>query len=137
MVAALGKGETPPEHGDDLVGADPKAAFASSVDTAREALSAPGVLEKIVATPFGDQPGTVLVAMAVAEAMVHGWDVASATGQSTDLDSELAEAVLAQWKSRLDGHQRPEGGPIGAEQPAPEGATGADRLAAYLGRKVA
>ena len=33
--------------------------------------------------------------MALAEVVIHGWDVARSTGQRYDVDDDVAEAVLA------------------------------------------
>jgi uncharacterized protein (TIGR03086 family) len=66
---------------------------------------------------------------------VHSWDIAAATGQSTDIAPELAAQALAAWRSRLGDGQRPAGMPFDDPQPVPAGATAADELAAYLGRR--
>jgi uncharacterized protein (TIGR03086 family) len=118
----------------DFVGDDPPGALRGSVAKLRELFSAPGALERIVPTPFGQQPAEVLLEMRVSEMMMHGWDVAKATGQSTDLDPELAESVLVRYRAL---RARGQGGDVfGPEQPTPEGATASDRLAAASGRTV-
>jgi uncharacterized protein (TIGR03086 family) len=118
----------------DFVGDDPAAAFRDCVAKLREAFAAPEVLERPQPTPFGERPGVVLLDMRVSEMMMHGWDVAKGTGQSTDLDAELAEDVLERFRVlRATGRG---GDMFGPEQPAPEGATVADRLAAASGRAV-
>ena len=64
-------------------------------------------------------------------------DLAQATGQSTDLAPELAAALLEGAKASIpDEFRGPEGAPFGPKQEAPTGATAADELAAFLGRKV-
>ena len=45
--------------------------------------------------PFGELPGSVYVNIATVDTFAHGWDLAKATGQSTDLDPELAAKLLA------------------------------------------
>ena len=62
---------------------------------------------------------------------------AKATGQPTDLEPELATQLLATVGSFLPDEARGEdssGAPFGPKQEAPEGASEADRLAAFLGR---
>lgn len=67
---------------------------------------------------------------------VHGWDLAVATDQNTDLDPELATLLLEQAKFLiLNGYRGPNGvAPFGPALAAKAGATRADRLVAYLGR---
>jgi uncharacterized protein (TIGR03086 family) len=74
--------------------------------------------------------------MRVNEYLAHGWDLADALGKPTDLLPDLAENALEQWRSRFGSTPRQPGGPFGAEVEAPSGATAADRLAAFLGRKA-
>lgn len=65
--------------------------------------------------------------------------MAECTGQSTDLDPELAAQLLEGSKGSIgDTARGPDdsGMPFGPEQKAPEGANNADKLAAFLGRTV-
>jgi uncharacterized protein (TIGR03086 family) len=87
--------------------------------------------------PIGELPGTAFIQLRTSDLLVHAWDLAVATGQPTDLDSELAEYVFAfseQMMNRpgLRGAGRPfsEERPCGDERPA------ADRVAAFLGRQL-
>lgn len=100
----------------------------------RAAFTADGALDRIVATPFGQQPARVLLEMRVNEFMVHSWDLARATGQSTDLDPELAESCIEAFRKLRAGGRG--AGMFGDEQPVPADATAADRLAAVAGRSV-
>jgi len=61
-------------------------------------------------------------------------DLARATGQPTDLDPEIAEQCLAEFRVVRDAGL---GGDMFAPiQQAPDDAAAADRLAAYAGRAV-
>ncbi|MBE1496955.1 uncharacterized protein (TIGR03086 family) [Amycolatopsis lexingtonensis] len=132
---AFWAGAGPPAPEGDYLGASPVEAFAASVLRARSVLSAPGLLTRTVTTPLGEVPGVFLVHMRVNEYVVHGWDIADATGASTDLLPELAAGALEQWRARFGATPRQPGGPFGPEVEAPAGATAADRLAAFLGRR--
>src|SRR5262249_14099696 len=68
----------------DHVGPDHAASFQASVADLRAAFAADGVLDRVYPGPLGDAPGRLLVNMRVNEFMVHAWDLAKATGQSTD-----------------------------------------------------
>ncbi|GAA5164317.1 MULTISPECIES: TIGR03086 family metal-binding protein [Amycolatopsis] len=132
-AVAFASGSPPPDQvplGDDHV-----AAFERSVREVRAALSEPGLLERTVQTPFGPSPGVLLVHMRRNEFLAHGWDIADATGQSTDFEPELVERAIAQWRERADSVPRGPGAPFAAEKSPPPGASAADRLAALLGRE--
>ncbi|MDS0138441.1 MULTISPECIES: TIGR03086 family metal-binding protein [unclassified Amycolatopsis] len=133
---AFWAGTGPPAPDGDYLGASPAAAFAASVASARSVLAAPGLFSRQVTTPLGEVPGVFLVHMRVNEYLAHGWDIADATGQPTDLAPELATRALEQWRSRFGAAPRQPGGPFGPEVPPPPEATPADRLAAFLGRKA-
>lgn len=131
----LATGSPPPARGIDHLGDDPVAAFRDSVRAVSAAFEADGFLERVVQAPFGEASGSMLIHMRRNELTVHGWDVAKATGQSTDLDREVVAACHASYTASLRLKNR-DGTPFGVEQPTPPGATDADRLAAFLGRTV-
>ncbi|HEY3478001.1 MAG TPA: TIGR03086 family metal-binding protein [Streptomyces sp.] len=133
---AFWAGSGPPAPDGDYLGASPASAFVSSVAAARAVLATPGLFTRQVTTPLGEVPGVFLVHMRVNEYLAHGWDLADATGASTDLLPDLATAALEQWRARFGSTPRQPGGPFGPEVVAPEGATAADRLAGFLGRKA-
>jgi len=114
------------------------AAFDEGSATSVAAFSADGAMERIMHLPFGDMPGAAFIGIAATDTFTHGWDLARATGQGTDLDPGLAEALLTASKAAIQPAFRgPDGkAPFGPEQQAPAGATNADRLAAFLGRTV-
>lgn len=64
--------------------------------------------------------------------VVHGWDLARATGQDDTI--EPAELPRLWEDTRALGDQIRSEGTCGPELPAPPGATDQDRLLAYLGR---
>lgn len=147
LVTAWLTGTPAPDSGDaDYLGADPKSAVFQGMTETAAALDAPDVLGSTVQTRMGAKPvsapgGDGLIERRVADLFVHLWDLAAATGQSTDLDPALAEVVQAHFRSRLDGVDRSvlpgaRPRPVAEERPAPRNATAADRLAAYLGREV-
>jgi uncharacterized protein (TIGR03086 family) len=102
------------------------------------AFTAPGAGERVLHLPFGDLPGAGAVRLAATDTFVHGWDVAAATGQPTDLAPELAARLLEDARPAVpDALRGPDGqAAFGPEQPAPPGASNADRLAAFLGRST-
>ena len=126
-----------PDAPDDFAAGDFVQAFDDGAAALVAALSADGVMERMLTLPFGEMPGAALAGLATTDIFQHGWDLATATGQGTDLAPELAEALLAQSRASIqEAFRGPEGAPFGAEQVAPDGASAADRLAAFLGRTV-
>lgn len=99
--------------------------------------SAPGAMDTIMAMPFGGMPGSVCVWIAADDIFTHGWDLAKATGQPTDLDPGLAERLLARIGPLLpDTLRGPEGqAPFGPKVEVADSAPAADRLAAFEGRQ--
>ena len=135
FFAHLATGSPPPDRGVDHLGDDPATAFRDSVRAVSEPFEADGFLDRVVPAPFGDTFGSTLVDMRRNELTVHAWDVAKATGQSTDLDPEVVVACTASYTALL-GERNRDATPFHDEQPTPPGATDADRLAAFLGRTV-
>lgn len=121
---------------EEYTAGDFKAAYDHSAAVALAAFAEEGALHKTVPLPFGEVPGAFLLIMVTGDQFTHGWDLATATGQSTDLDPGLAEVLLveAQVPDQLRGDDG--AAPFGPVRHAPEGASAADRLAAYLGRSV-
>jgi uncharacterized protein (TIGR03086 family) len=138
IFASLANGAAPPDRTVDHLGDDPVAALHDSLDQLRGVFAGPDFLEQTVTTPFGPGTGAMLVELRTNELVVHSWDLARASGQSTDLDRELVEWSLASFQRspRFAQMRGAEGGPFGPEQPAPDGAPLADQLAAFVGRVV-
>lgn len=132
-AAETGSADMPGEE--DYCSGDILGTYDAAVTRAIAAFGAPGAQEKTLKLPSGEFPGSVLMGMATNDVFTHGWDLAKATGQSTDLDPELAEQLLAAG-SIPDAFRGPEPMPFGPAQDAPAGATAADRHAAYMGRTV-
>jgi uncharacterized protein (TIGR03086 family) len=84
--------------------------------------------------PFGTVPGPVAVGFATLEIAQHGWDLARATGQHPDFDTEVTEAAFA--TARQAGDQVRVPGVFGPETTCAPDAPDADRLAAFAGRNV-
>jgi uncharacterized protein (TIGR03086 family) len=94
-------------------------------------------MSKLMRMPFGEVPGSVCIWIAAGDIFTHGWDLARATGQPSDLEPELAELLLAQIKPILpDAMRGPDGeAPFGPRIEIAESAPAADRLAAFEGRR--
>ena len=87
---------------------------------------------------LGEFSGAALLGLAATEQFTHGWDLARAIGQHTDLDPEFAAGLLAQARFAVtDAYRGADGVALfGPAMQAPAGASPADQLAAFLGRSV-
>lgn len=115
--------------------------FLSTFDEATErtvtAFNADGAMDKLLTLPFGQMLGSAFMGLAATDTFTHGWDLAKATGQSTDLAPDLAGTLLTGARQSLVPEFRSEDGAVfGPELAAPAGACNADQLAAFLGRKT-
>ena len=127
--AAAYRGSEPTEP--DL--SDPLASFGDVLGDLVAAISAPGALDQTVQAPFGAVPGDTFARFVVLDGLVHGWDMAVATGQPYDPPDELVAAVDAFARQTLDPLR--DGQTFAAAvEPAPN-ASPVERLAHYTGRR--
>jgi uncharacterized protein (TIGR03086 family) len=116
----------------DLVGDDAAKAYRLGVEGLLAAAGG-GALQRTHTTPLGEMPGGVLGDFTTLDVLVHGWDLATATGQDPTLDVALAEQVLGFARQTISDDTR--GPRIGPEITVGPGASPTDRLVGYLGRR--
>lgn len=100
-----------------------------------EAFRQPGALDRMVTVSAGTVPAAFALHLRLTEQLVHGWDIARATGQKTDFPEELAEEEF-RFSERAVAQLPPDRKPFKPSRPAPENASTIDRLAALLGRDI-
>ena len=83
--------QPPPERGADVLGADPVEAYRESNAMLHKAFAQPGVLEREFRGPLGVATGEHRLQIRLADLIVHGWDLARATGLQLRIPEELAE----------------------------------------------
>lgn len=98
-AAELARGTTIEEVGSrldgDQLGDDALEAYDRSTDAAAAAFEAPGALDAQCAVSYGPVPGSVYAGHRFIDILIHGWDLAVATGQDRTLDPDLVEACWA------------------------------------------
>jgi uncharacterized protein (TIGR03086 family) len=109
---------TPP----DLLGDDPVAEFEQGRVELMRAYAEPGVIERTGPT----------LGIAFSDQLLHGWDLATATGQDATMPAGLADAAYEIVHDRFTDDQRR--GIFGPEVPVDAGASPQDRYLAYTGR---
>lgn len=137
-IAETGQPPADQEAPPDFASGDFNASFEEGAKRAVAAFRAEGAMEKQMTLPFGQLPGSVFVNIAATDSFAHGWDLARATGQGTDLDPDLARQLLENARAFLpDAMRGPDGqAPFGPRVEVPESAPPADQLAGFLGRRV-
>src|SRR6202158_4861262 len=98
-AAELAAGRTIADVGDrldgDMLGDDPLGSYDASSAAAAAAFRAPGAMSAPCAVSYGPVPGEIYCGHRFIDVLVHGWDIAAATKQSTRLEPELVDACLA------------------------------------------
>jgi uncharacterized protein (TIGR03086 family) len=116
----------------DLLGDDPAAAYEESAAAAAAVFRRPGALDAPCAVSYGPVPGSVYAGHRFLDVLVHGWDLASATGQDYALDPDLMEACRQVIEPQLEAFRG--AGALGPEVAVPAGANAQSRFLALLGR---
>lgn len=122
----------------DVVGGDWTGAYRDAASPLLAVWQRPGALDGTVKLPFGERPASWQVYQVIADLAVHAWDVAKATGQSTDLDPEVGRVALDWAKQNLTPQFRGDeasGHDFGPEVRVPEDAPIYSQLAGYFGRQ--
>jgi uncharacterized protein (TIGR03086 family) len=117
----------------DLLGDDAAAAYADAAAEVATAFRGLDGLERPVTIPFGTVPAAVALHLRIAEALVHGWDLARATGRTVSFPDDVVEQEIAFSREFLP-RVPPDRAPFGPSRPVPDDAAPLDRLVALLGR---
>lgn len=129
LLAALG-GEPPAEHSGRTVGD-----YSHGLMQLRDGLRVPGGLERMCMSPLGfEWPVAHAVAGTFMDALIHTWDLATATGQDATLDPELVDRCIAMFLPDMPERGRASG-LVGPAVDVSEDASAQDRLLAAMGRR--
>ena len=136
QFAAMFRGEAAPEVAADVAdGPDVVANAGNALAGLIGAIRSPDALDRTIAAPFGEMPGDAFARFVVLDGLVHGWDLAMATGQQyAPSDALVAEA---------DGFARQaiapamrDGDTFAAAVEPSATASPIERLAAFTGRTI-
>jgi uncharacterized protein (TIGR03086 family) len=111
------------------------ARFDTAMAELLDAVQSPGALDRTIQTPGGEMPGAVFARLVAFDGLVHGWDLATSTGQSWDLDDDLVADVDGFARQAITDEMR-DGDAFAAEQQPTDNATPVQRLVAFSGRTV-
>jgi uncharacterized protein (TIGR03086 family) len=124
--AATARGEEAPLPSPNppaLIGDDPVAAYENIRQETLRAYRGPGVIEKT-----GPSLGIAFI-----DQLVHGWDLATSTGQDATMPDDLAAAAFEMLDGRLPDDRRAPG--FKPAVPVPDTAGAREKLVAYAGRQ--
>ena len=134
--AYLFRGETPPEAAAPAVyGRVPAAELRETMDDLLAAVRSDGAMERILDTPIGELDGETFARVVAFDGLVHGWDLAVATGRPFRVDPTVVAAVHGFAQEALTDDLRSTGMFAPATEP-PSDASPIEALAAHSGRTV-
>ncbi len=127
--------DTPPKEGAQPLDEDWRTLYPDRLAGLARAFADPAAWQGMTRAGGFDFPGEVAGIVALTEVVIHGWDVARASGQSYEIDDDIAEAVLPHvTASAAEG---PVEGLFGPAVPVAEDAPVLDRVVAMTGRDPA
>lgn len=136
-AAEIGAGATIEDVGNrldgDVLGDDPLVAYDTSASSAALTFEVAGALEAPCAVSYGPVPGSVYAGHRFIDVLIHGWDLAVATGQDTSLAPDLVDAayeILRGEAAMVRGS-----GMFGEDLAVPAGASAQTCLLAFIGRE--
>jgi uncharacterized protein (TIGR03086 family) len=133
-VAPLVEGKTIEEVGDSLDRDFSVEEYDASAEQANAAFSSPGAMQKPVAVSYGPVPAEVYAGHRFIDVLIHGWDLAKATGQDASLDPKLVEECVEVITPQMDLLKG--SGMFGSEVTVADDADPQTKLLAQLGRRA-
>jgi uncharacterized protein (TIGR03086 family) len=133
FAAAAARQAAPAEP--PVIGDDPLAVYHAVTQTTLDAWNRPGALDGTCTIGHGlTVPAEVAASINLLDTLVHGWDLARATGQDATLDSELAAAGFEISRQVVSDDVR-QSGAFGPAVALSGAASPTDTLVAFLGRR--
>jgi len=131
--APMFRGEEPSTDDVEPDGSTAMGRFDIAMAALLEAVQSPGALDRTIVTPGGEMPGAVFARLVAFDGAVHGWDLATSTGQPWELDGDLVAEIDSFARQAITDDMRDGDAFAAAKQPATD-ATPIERLAAFSGR---
>lgn len=135
MFTLANQGEAVGEDASGIGNDDPVTALTNAAEANVASWRTPGAFDGDRTFPFGTFPAAAAAMMNLSEVVVHTWDIATALGTDATIDPGVAEMLFAFYQPMsLDPYRAH--GAFGAEVPVGADARPAERLLAFLGRRV-
>lgn len=113
----------------------PAAEVSATMDALLAAVQTPGALERTIEAPVGTMQGEVFARLVAFDGLVHGWDLATSTGQRYDPPTEVVAVVEEFARTAITPEMR-DGEVFAQAQEAPQGASALERVVAFSGRSL-
>ncbi|MCU1354271.1 MAG: hypothetical protein JWM05_3480 [Acidimicrobiales bacterium] len=110
-------------------------AFPGAMAELRAAVRSPGAFDRTISAPFGEVLGETFARFVAMDGLVHGWDIATATGQPYDPPADVVAAVEAFARDAISDDLR-DGDTFAVATEPPGDASPLVRLVAFTGRQV-
>ncbi len=124
--------DTPPDAAAPDIGPGWRGELAEALDALVDAWRDPAARTGMTRAGGVDLPGAVAAAVVADELVIHGWDLARATGQEYDPDPAALSAAHGFLAAAADGASG--AGPFGPVVPVPQDASLLDRALGLSGR---
>lgn len=134
--AYMFRGEEPPQLSPPAVyGWVPAKEFAEVMDDLVDAVRSPGAMERPIQSPVGEVPGDTFARFVAVDGLLHGWDLATATGQTYEVPDDVVVEVEDFARTAITPEMR-DAGMFAAPTSAPPDASPIERLVAFSGRTL-
>lgn len=135
-VAYQFRGQEPPVIiAPPVYGWVPAAEFRKVMDDLLDAINSPGAMERTITAPVGELPGSTFARFVAFDGLIHGWDLATATGQNYEQPPAVIAAVDQFARDAITAEMR-DGDTFKEATAAPEDASQLERLVAFSGRSL-
>jgi uncharacterized protein (TIGR03086 family) len=91
--ASMFRGEQPPLITAPETDSVPAAEFRRTMDELLASVRSDGALDRTIAAPVGDLPGSTFARFVAFDGLMHGWDLARATGAAFEVPGDVVAAV--------------------------------------------
>ncbi len=130
------RGEDAPElKAPAVYGVVPAKDFRATMEDLLAAVRSDGAMERIISAPVGEMPGDTFARFVAFDGLVHGWDLATATGLPYEPPEDVIAAVDEFARAAISAEMRDGDTFKDATAPRPN-ASPLERLAAFSGRSV-
>ncbi len=135
MFAPAFRGEAPPAPAASADSVTIQDRWRHAMADLLQSVHSAGALERTIASPFGEVPGSMFARYVAFDGLVHGWDLGTATAQPYVPAPTLVLEVDAFARDLLKPEMR-DGDTFAAETEVGSDASELERLVAFSGRQV-
>jgi uncharacterized protein (TIGR03086 family) len=118
-----------------VYGVVPSAQFRATMDDLLAAVQSDGAMDRTISAPIGEMPGSTFARFVAFDGLVHGWDLATATGLPFEVPPTVVAAVDEFARSAISSEMR-DGDTFKDATTPPPGANQLEQVAAFSGRSV-